>query len=76
MAAVSSLGRRIDHLTSFVESTGQTDIWVTLDSTFDSRSKLLHGTMQTNPLFNQSHVAPLGAIGGQFQSLRSDEGRR
>jgi len=42
------------HCTSFVESTGQTDIWVTFDTTFDSRSKLLHGTMHTNPLFNQS----------------------
>ena len=42
------------HCTAFVESTGQTDIWVTFDSTFDSKSKLLHGTMHTNPLFNQS----------------------
>jgi secreted trypsin-like serine protease len=42
------------HCTSFVESTGQTDIWVTFDSSFDSKSKLLHGTMHTNPLFNQS----------------------
>jgi secreted trypsin-like serine protease len=42
------------HCTSFVESTGQTDIWVTFDPTFDSKSKLLHGTMHTNPLFNQS----------------------
>jgi secreted trypsin-like serine protease len=42
------------HCTSFVESTGQTDIWVTFDSLFDSSSKLLHGTMHTNPLFNQS----------------------
>src|SRR5215211_1599858 len=32
------------HCTSFVESTGQTDIWVTFDSTFDSTSKLLHGS--------------------------------
>jgi hypothetical protein len=42
------------HCTSFVESTGQTDIWVTFDPSFDSRSKLLHGTMHTNPLFNQA----------------------
>jgi secreted trypsin-like serine protease len=41
------------HCTSFVESTGQTDIWVTFDPSFDSHSKLLHGTMHTNPLFNQ-----------------------
>jgi secreted trypsin-like serine protease len=42
------------HCTAFVESTGQTDVWVTFDPTFDSRSKLLHGTMHTNPLFNQT----------------------
>jgi secreted trypsin-like serine protease len=42
------------HCTSFVESTGQTDIWVTFDSSFDTSSKLLHGTMHTNPLFNQT----------------------
>ncbi len=36
------------HCTSFVESTGQTDIWVTFDSSFDPQSKLLHGTMHTN----------------------------
>jgi secreted trypsin-like serine protease len=41
------------HCTSFVESTGQTDIWVTFDASFDSRSRLLHGTMYTNPLYNQ-----------------------
>jgi secreted trypsin-like serine protease len=41
------------HCTSFVESTGQTDIWVTFDPSFDSKSKLLHGTMHTNPLYNQ-----------------------
>jgi secreted trypsin-like serine protease len=42
------------HCTAFVESTGQKDIWVTFDPSFDSRSKLLHGTMHTNPLFNQT----------------------
>ena len=42
------------HCTSFVESTGQSDIWVTFDSSFDSKSKLIHGTMHTNPLFNQT----------------------
>jgi secreted trypsin-like serine protease len=46
------------HCTSFVESTGQTDIWVTFDSSFTSHSKLLHGTMHTNPLFNQSQSDP------------------
>src|SRR6266508_235792 len=42
------------HCTSFVESTGQTDIWVTFDPKYTSKSKLLHGTMHTNPLYNQS----------------------
>jgi secreted trypsin-like serine protease len=42
------------HCTAFAESTGQKDIWVTFDPSFDSRSKLLHGTMHTNPLFNQT----------------------
>jgi secreted trypsin-like serine protease len=46
------------HCTSFVESTGQTDIWVTFDSKFTSKSKLLHGTMHTNPLYNQSQSDP------------------
>jgi secreted trypsin-like serine protease len=46
------------HCTSFVESTGQKDIWVTFDSKFTSKSKLLHGTMHTNPLYNQSQSDP------------------
>jgi Trypsin len=47
------------HCTSFVESTGQTDIWVTFDSKFDpATSKLIHGTMHTNPLFNQTQSDP------------------
>jgi secreted trypsin-like serine protease len=46
------------HCTSFVESTGQTDIWVTFDSTFTSSSTLIHGTMHTNPLYNQSQSDP------------------
>src|SRR5215218_9874183 len=46
------------HCTSFVESTGQSDIWVTFDPSFDSQSHLLHGTMHTNPLFNQRQSDP------------------
>jgi secreted trypsin-like serine protease len=46
------------HCTSFVESTGQTDIWVTFDPSFTSSSKLLHGTMHTNPLYNQAQSDP------------------
>jgi secreted trypsin-like serine protease len=46
------------HCTSFVESTGQTDIWVTFDPSFDSNSHLLHGTMHTNPLYNWRQSDP------------------
>jgi secreted trypsin-like serine protease len=46
------------HCTSFVESTGQTDIWVTFDSSFTASSKLIHGTMHTNPLYNQRQSDP------------------
>jgi secreted trypsin-like serine protease len=46
------------HCTSFVESTGQTDVWVTFDPSFDSHSHLIHGTMHTNPLFNPRQSDP------------------
>jgi secreted trypsin-like serine protease len=46
------------HCTSFVESTGQSDIWVTFDPSFDSHSHLIHGTMHTNPLFNPRQSDP------------------
>ena len=41
------------HCTTFLEDQGITDVWVTFDSTFTQRSKLLHGTMHSNPLYNQ-----------------------
>lgn len=46
------------HCTSFVESLGQSDIWVTFDEHFSQSSKLIHGTMITNPLFNQRQSDP------------------
>jgi secreted trypsin-like serine protease len=46
------------HCTSFVESLGQTDIWVTFDEHFSQSSKLIHGTMITNPLFNRTQSDP------------------
>jgi len=46
------------HCTSFVESLGQSDIWVTFDEHFTQSSKLLHGTMITNPLYNHAQSDP------------------
>jgi hypothetical protein len=42
------------HCTTFLEQQGITDVWVTFDSKFTQKSKLLHGTMHSNPLFNQA----------------------
>ncbi len=46
------------HCTAYAESLGLTDAYVTFDSTFDSKSKLVHGTMHTNPDYNQSQSDP------------------
>jgi len=46
------------HCTRFLEDQGITDVWVTFDSTFTQRSELLHGTMHSNPLFNQAQSDP------------------
>lgn len=47
------------HCTAFLESRGITDVWVTFDSTYvEGRSKLVHGTMHTNPDFNQAQSDP------------------
>jgi len=46
------------HCTAFAESLGLTDAYVTFDPTFDSKSNLLHGTMHTNPAYNQSQGDP------------------
>lgn len=46
------------HCTTYLEDQGISDVWVTFDSTFDSHSKLLHGTMHSNPAYNQSQSDP------------------
>jgi secreted trypsin-like serine protease len=46
------------HCTSFVQSLGQNDIWVTFDEHFTQSSHLIHGTMITNPLYNQRQSDP------------------
>jgi secreted trypsin-like serine protease len=42
------------HCTRFLEDQGISDVWVTFDSKFTQNSKLIHGTMHSNPLYNQS----------------------
>jgi secreted trypsin-like serine protease len=42
------------HCTRFLEDQGISDVWVTFDSKFTQQSKLIHGTMHSNPLYNQS----------------------
>jgi hypothetical protein len=46
------------HCTAFLESMGITDVWVTFDPAFTPNSKLYHGTMHTNPNFNQAQSDP------------------
>jgi V8-like Glu-specific endopeptidase len=46
------------HCTSYLEANGITDIWVTFDSQFTQKSKLYHGTMHTNPLYNPAQSDP------------------
>jgi secreted trypsin-like serine protease len=42
------------HCTSFLESLGISEVWVTFDSQFTSSSALIHGSFVTNPLFGFS----------------------
>jgi secreted trypsin-like serine protease len=42
------------HCTTFLEQQGISDVWVTFDSKFTQTSKLIHGTMHSNPNFNQA----------------------
>ena len=42
------------HCTRFLEDQGISDVWVTFDAKFTQQSKLIHGTMHSNPLYNQS----------------------
>lgn len=46
------------HCTAYLESLGLSDVWVTFDPQFDSASKLYHGTMHTNPAYNQAQSDP------------------
>jgi secreted trypsin-like serine protease len=42
------------HCTRFLEDQGISDVWVTFDSKFTQTSKRIHGTMHSNPGFNQA----------------------
>ncbi len=42
------------HCTRFLEDQGISDVWVTFDPTFTQSSTRIHGTMHSNPLFNQA----------------------
>jgi secreted trypsin-like serine protease len=42
------------HCTRFLEDQGISDVWVTFDSKFTQKSKLIPGTMHSNPLYNQT----------------------
>lgn len=46
------------HCTAFLKFLGISDVWVTFDSQFTAHSKLHHGTMHTNPNFNQAQSDP------------------
>ena len=53
------------HCTDYLESIGETDVWVTFDPSFDSASPLVHGTYYTHPLFasgGQSNTYDLAVI--------------
>lgn len=55
------------HCTSFLESRGITDVWVTFDPQFTSSSALIHGSYVTNPLFGFS--GPGGASDPHDQAV-------
>jgi secreted trypsin-like serine protease len=46
------------HCTSYLESMGIRDVWVTFDSAYDSRSTTIAGTMHTNPEYSRSQSDP------------------
>ncbi len=47
------------HCTAYAESIGVKEVYVTFDPKFDpAKSKLYHGTMHTNPLYNQAQSDP------------------
>ena len=46
------------HCTAALEAAGISDVWVTFDPTFTQASLRIHGTMHTNPLYNQRQGDP------------------
>lgn len=46
------------HCTAYLESRGITEVWVTFDPQFTAKSKLISGTMHTNPNYNQAQSDP------------------
>ena len=46
------------HCTTPLQQAGIHDVWVTFDPTFDQKSKLFHGAMHTNPLYNGAQSDP------------------
>jgi secreted trypsin-like serine protease len=46
------------HCTSALQQAGINDVWVTFDPTFTQSSTRYHGTMHTNPLYNQRQSDP------------------
>jgi V8-like Glu-specific endopeptidase len=46
------------HCTTYLEGKGISKVWVTFDPTFDETSKLIPGTMHSNPAYNQSQSDP------------------
>jgi len=46
------------HCTAYAESLGLTDVWVTFDTVYTAKSRIYHGTMHTNPGYNQAQSDP------------------
>jgi hypothetical protein len=46
------------HCTGYAESLGLTDVWVTFDASYTAKSRIYHGTMHTNPGYNQAQSDP------------------
>jgi secreted trypsin-like serine protease len=46
------------HCTRFLEDQGISDVWVTFDPTFTQSSPRIHGTMHSNPNFDQRQSDP------------------
>ena len=46
------------HCTGYLASLGISDVWVSFDSEFIAGSTLIHGTMHTNPAFDQAQNDP------------------